>query len=274
MDVVRRIASGIFSAVGVKILSSLDDILWLSKFLSPDIDRSLRLRNAVVYGTVCILQTCIAYAIATGGEKGIDNLIYRVFGDLKISTEKLLTIVSGLFLAVYALILGIAYFREETQGAISVNREESSEDNRKRKGDYELDDQDHENEGINDNDENGWNSAAKSCHIESESLLDFEEHTFSENSAFEKSQHSAVSLFFISFMGSVDDLALFVPLLTGNVFLFSELVVGSMIATIMIVVMCIFLTKNRIISNFLQKIPLFVIVLIFSIFILMKSLIS
>jgi len=262
------------SAVGVKILSSLDDILWLSKFLSPDIDRSLRLRNAAVYGTVCILQTCIAYAISMGGEKAIDNLIYRVFGDLKISTEKLLTIVSGLFLAVYALILGIAYFQEEAQGTISVNREESSEDNHKRKGNYELDDQDHQSEEINDKDENGLNSAAKSFHIESESLLESEQHRFSENPALGKSQPSAVSLFFISFMGSVDDLALFVPLLTGNVFLFSELVVGSMIAIIMIVVMCIFLTQNQFISNCLQKIPLFLIVLIFSTFILVKSFIS
>merc|ERR1712013_95414 len=73
------------------------------------------------------------------------------------------------------------------------------------------------------------------------------------------------TLFVIAFIGSVDDLTLFVPMLVGKGFDIVQLMLGSFVACWAIVLMCIFMGRCKPIADFLSSIPLSLIVIIFSI---------
>jgi hypothetical protein len=81
------------------------------------------------------------------------------------------------------------------------------------------------------------------------------------------------SLAIIAFLGSIDDLTLFVPLLVGKALTILQLVLGAMMATLLIIVLCIFLTRCEIVANILEKIPLVAIVAAFSVILLVKGII-
>merc|ERR1719469_318031 len=60
--------------------------------------------------------TCLAFLISTGGEAAIDELLKKHFGENRVSSDKLLTLISGTVLGIYAVILGITYYQEEIIG--------------------------------------------------------------------------------------------------------------------------------------------------------------
>merc|ERR1719223_996399 len=78
-------------------------------------------------------------------------------------------------------------------------------------------------------------------------------------------------LFMISFLGSLDDLTLFIPLLVGKTFGVVELSLGTVIATSIIVIFCVFLVKCKPVADFLERLPLCVIVISFSVGLLLKG---
>jgi len=258
MDAFLHYFAGTSQAVSVKLLSSVDDILWLSTFLTPNLSIKTRINNALVYTAVCLLQTCLAFLISTGGETAIDELLKKHFGDHIVSSDKLLTLISGTVLGIYAVVLGIAYYQEEIIGSNNEDVEYNSilhscplspEEGKNAKNDsttvepFQIDYDDPEE-------------------------LDLKELTMKEEN---ESETSSPSLFIIAFIGSLDDLTLFVPLLVGKTFHMFELIAGAMIAVVIILCFCVFLVKCKIVSDFLQKIPLCVIVFIFSIVILVKG---
>jgi len=308
MDALLHYFAGTSQAVSVKLLSSVDDILWLSTFLTPNLSIKTRINNALVYTAVCLLQTCLAFLISTGGEAAIDELLKKHFGENRVSSDKLLTLISGTVLGIYAVVLGVTYYQEEIIGR---NDEDV--------GYNSIPLYDATNNAAKNNEENvtvetvgdgktslilGENSGTpktefefdvfRSCSLSSEEetnakndstkiepfqididyrpdvgKIDLKELTMKEENESETSSSS--SLFVIAFIGSLDDLTLFVPLLVGKTFHIFELISGAMIAVLIILCFCFFLVRCKIVSDFLQKIPLCVIVLIFSIIILVKG---
>jgi hypothetical protein len=79
------------------------------------------------------------------------------------------------------------------------------------------------------------------------------------------------TLFVIAFIGSVDDLTLFVPMLTGKGFSLAELMSGAFFATMAIVGMCVFLGMCKPVADCLSNIPLAPIVIVFSAILLVKG---
>jgi len=75
----------------------------------------------------------------------------------------------------------------------------------------------------------------------------------------------------IAFIGSVDDLTLFVPMLVGKGFDFVQLVAGALAAAFCIVVLCVFIGRCKPVADCLSKIPLCFIVIIFATVLLMKA---
>lgn len=81
------------------------------------------------------------------------------------------------------------------------------------------------------------------------------------------------TLFFISFIGSMDDLTLFVPMLAGKGFTTVQLVLGSLLATFTIIGFCIGLGTCKPVADCLMKVPLVAIVGGFAMVLLFKGLI-
>lgn len=86
-----------------------------------------------------------------------------------------------------------------------------------------------------------------------------------------QSDKKSGSLALIAFIGSLDDPTLFVPLLVGKTFGIFELITGAMIATLAILVICLFVSKCQLMANVLERIPLVAIVVGFTVFLLAKG---
>merc|ERR1712232_1408991 len=78
-------------------------------------------------------------------------------------------------------------------------------------------------------------------------------------------------LFVIAFIGSVDDLTVFVPMLVGKAFDLVQLMLGAFIAASAIVMICLFVGLCKPIADCLSAVPLALIVAIFSAVLLTKG---
>merc|ERR1719409_1545551 len=79
------------------------------------------------------------------------------------------------------------------------------------------------------------------------------------------------TLFVIAFIGSVDDLTLFVPMLVGKGFDIVQLMLGAFLATSVIITFCICIGLCKPIADCLSKIPLAAIVIVFATVLLLKG---
>jgi hypothetical protein len=79
------------------------------------------------------------------------------------------------------------------------------------------------------------------------------------------------TLFVIAFIGSVDDLTLFVPMLVGKGFDLVQLMLGAFLAAAIIVTLCIFIGQCKPIADCLSSIPLAAIVIVFAVVLLLKG---
>merc|ERR1712150_247994 len=79
------------------------------------------------------------------------------------------------------------------------------------------------------------------------------------------------ALFVIAFLGSVDDLTLFVPMLAGKGFDLAELMAGGFIAASVIVLVCVFVGLCKPVADFLSSVPLVAIVVTFASILLVKG---
>mmetsp|Transcript_18125 Transcript_18125/g.17500 ORF Transcript_18125/g.17500 Transcript_18125/m.17500 type:complete len:300 (-) Transcript_18125:390-1289(-) len=287
--------TGVGSAISVKLASSVDDVLWLSAFLTTDHSIETRMENCLVYFSVCILQTCLAYIISTSGTTAIDKLLALAFGDTALSTERILTLVSGSALGVYSIILAYEYYQEEVLGidpssakdgcqgyapipAVGKNQSDEedppSQQQLDSSGEAELELKKlmHSNESSKTIDVTGtesYNAHSSDIEVERASSIDFLDVEETKKEVKEKKE--ARSLLVIAFLGSLDDLALFVPLLVGQTFKFVELVLGAIIATFIIICLCLFLVKCKFFADILQRVPIFAIVVAFSLALLFKG---
>jgi hypothetical protein len=89
-----------------------------------------------------------------------------------------------------------------------------------------------------------------------------------DESAEKKAQQT---LFVIAFIGSIDDLTLFVPMLVGKGFNWLQLVTGAVVAASTIVLLCLFIGLCKPVADFLAKIPLALIVAVFASSLLIKG---
>lgn len=252
-DVLARWCVGLGSAIMIKLSSSIDDVVWLAPFLTANSSVAARLSNSSIYIGVCLVQTVVAYVIAFAGSTAVKAFTQATGAGKSWTTEKILTVGAGCMLACYTVKLLHEYIQEMGE----EGGEEGGEGDQKERGEYAQVSTEPGAEGAGlemaEMGENGKdpNGGAKS----------------EEEPANAKSQ----TLFVIAFIGSVDDLTLFVPMLVGKSFDIVQLMVGAFTAASAIVLICIFLGMCKPIADCLEKIPLFLIVGIFSVCLLSKA---
>lgn len=204
-------------------------------------------------------QTLIAFLIAYSGDKAVEY-ITRGAKDAW-STEKILTVLAGSMLAVYAVKLTHEYF---TEGGEDENEEENKGQN-DAKGQY-TPAAASESQAA---DVEGGTGVAK-AEKPPPQTLEIDGKAAPEEDKKEEDNRSQ-TLFVIAFIGSVDDLTLFVPMLVGKGFNLVQLMLGSFLAVISIIFICIFLGLCKPFADFVEKIPLAAIVVVFAVYLLGKA---
>lgn len=244
--------TGVASAVTIKLSSSIDDVVWLAPFLTTNTKLAARLQNAGVYIGVCLLQTIVAIVLAYSG----DHIVSMVLGhsDDRWSTDKILTVGAGTLLALYSVKLAHEYWEEMHEDDDSDKSDEDSE---------EI-----ENGSQVELEQLSKPSSDKiSLSREDTNPRDLKKVDAKKDGEKGRSQ----TLFVIAFLGSVDDLTLFVPMLVGKGFDFAQLMLGAFSAASAIVVLCMFIGLCKPVANLLSAIPLALIVSTFAVALLTKG---
>mmetsp|Transcript_75895 Transcript_75895/g.175993 ORF Transcript_75895/g.175993 Transcript_75895/m.175993 type:complete len:252 (+) Transcript_75895:93-848(+) len=239
---------GLVSALALKLSSSVDDVVWLAPFLTSNSSTVTRLQNSTVYITICMFQTFVAMAIAYSGKAVVARL---TSGRAHWSTEKILTVVAGVLLAVYSVKLLCEFLQE--------SRESESEEENSDRGSTSL---------LSINDESPTEGG------ENRDLQNDVEAIGNGGKTGQKETKEGArqqTLFFIAFVGSVDDLTLFVPMLVGKGFDIFQLALGAFVASSAIVLLCIFIGLCKPIADFLSRVPLFAVVMLFAAILLIRG---
>jgi hypothetical protein len=273
--------TGVSAAIVVKLTCSLDNLLWLSAFLTPKLSRKQRTQNALTYALICVLQTCLAYFISTFGEEMMESLLGKN-GD-HMSADRILTLISASALLVYSIFLGKEYYDKNYGG------EDEDEYTLVRDtfhgSDFSAGNSDQRGKEAEE-DENGVRPNPQDVEVGNMVLpLEIEDGTDSDSSdrssdrdmneqvedGSPRSNKGLRSLAVISFLGALDDLALLVSMLVGKSFGIVELMIGTIISALAIVLICLFLTKCKLVADILEKIPLVAIVTGFCVVLLAKG---
>lgn len=290
-NVVLRWFAGVGVAISMKISSSIDDVVWLAPFLTSHANMLVVLKNATVYIAVCLVQTCVAMGIAYSGNAAVDMLT-RGATDIW-STNKILTVSAAAMLAIYAVKLTYEYIgelrSETTYSEVPTYPEDEGSTKRETRKSIinseklVLTEPDPPPPGCCGGGATTWKKLSDQALIcgqegpvDSQQIVivqDLERPAEldgpPENEVEREGQTR--TLFVISFVGSVDDLTLFVPMLASKDFDLVQLVLGGFIAAAIIVLLCVFLGLCKPIANCLSKIPLALIVSIFAIVLIAKA---
>lgn len=276
---------GLFSAFGIKLSSSIDDVVWLAPFLTANSSGAMRMQNSMIYTAVCLCQTVVAMLIAYSGRAAVRILT----GGAKDawSTEKILTVGAGILLSLYSVKLSYEYIQEcneepEGNGAENENPEGGSyakvATNEGEGGDGPVYDSGRgggkwccSNQGApsGDVEMQGKPLSARSREMVPGMEIDGPDKAQAEIDKADKERQQ--TLFVIAFIGSVDDLTLFVPMLVGKGFDFIQLMLGAFMACSVIITFCICIGLCKPIADCLSKIPLAAIVIVFATVLLLKG---
>lgn len=256
-------AWGLASAFGIKLSSSIDDVVWLAPFLTSNSSWTIRIQNSVIYISVCLCQTLVAMCISYSGTKVVKFLTNGSKDAW--TTEKILTVAAGCMLALYSVKLTYEYYQEcmENGGeneASTENPESGSYNKVATEEGAQTDDKTLATAG-----RKGSKQIVNMMSVEIDSPQKAEE----EISKADKERQQ--TLFVIAFIGSVDDLTLFVPMLVGKGFDIVQLMSGAFVAASTIVTLCLFIGQCKPIADCLSSIPLAAIVIVFAVVLLLKG---
>ena len=221
---------GLLSAVAIKLTSSIDDVVWLVPFLIIQ-DRQKVMVHIAIYLWVCLIQALLALAMAQGGVAALDAMNRSKSGW---SSDKILSVGAGACLFCYGLWLAREWYAE-----VYINDDEDDED-----CENDADDMNGETDRLvaqtennstveSENDPADYGSKCGSpLRKDTDSKQEEQQwpffskcyHSFSKNIGTKKIQErSTNSLFIVAFLGSLDDLTLFVPMLVGQAMNWLEL---------------------------------------------------
>mmetsp|Transcript_70906 Transcript_70906/g.229549 ORF Transcript_70906/g.229549 Transcript_70906/m.229549 type:complete len:265 (-) Transcript_70906:94-888(-) len=253
---------GLASALSIKLSSSVDDVVWLAPFLTTTASLSTRLQNSSVYIGICMIQTLVAWGIAFSGRKAFHHMTHGHRHAW--STEKIMTVIAGVLLALYTLKLVYEYVQELREEAEGDGKESGAPQT------VELAERGEVDGNIQSHPHQAHYRAVPSDPMP-EDLQEKVPNPRVLETAKDEGQSRQQALCCIAFIGSVDDLTLFVPMLVGRGFDIMQLCLGAFIAASSIVLLCCFIGLCKPIADALAKIPLFLIVAGFAVFLLIKG---
>ena len=225
--------SSVVSALIVKLVSSFDDVIWLTPFLAFVSSRK-KVLHASVYVLVSITISLLANALASGSTVVVTTLLTWPSSDK--SPESALSLVSGFILLCYGSCIARKWLRE------------------RRARDQE------ENISLHDEE-----CGAILPLLVEEAGSDFDEVAI-------RDQLTAKSLLVVAFFGSLDTLALFVPMIVGKAMELADFLLGTILAAFVIIALSICLGNCSLLAGFLKAMPFFVVVLVYGLLLCIKGL--
>ena len=213
----------------------------------------------LVYFTVCFILSITALVLAQCGS----FIIVTASGEKKQSAEKLLTTVAGIVMVIYGLILLKEWLLTSDEGSDDQGRKAAVLD-ASRDGVHGEEDHAHSGDDASGSDSRGTG------HSGPDPLL-VEDGDVGDGSKRKETQYTMRTLVVVSFFGSLDTLALFVPMIVGRAVYMLELFIGTFLAASTIVALSLFLGRCTPLSRLLEALPTPIVVLAYGAIILVKG---
>lgn len=276
---------GLASAFGIKLSSSIDDVVWLAPFLTANSSATVRFQNSLIYTSVCLCQTMVAMIIAYSGRQAVE----AITGGAKDawSTERILTVGAGCLLALYSVKLTYEWYQECNEEEDPNEAQNENPDGGSYAKVATTEGQAMDREKQSDRGAkwcctpSGGNGAADGdvelasgkppSQRENVPGVEIDSPDKAQADIDKADKDRQQTLFVIAFIGSVDDLTLFVPMLVGKGFDIVQLMLGAFIATVLILSFCICIGMCKPIADCLSKIPLAAIVIVFATVLLVRG---
>jgi len=194
---------------------------------------------------------CIAYS----GDKMVSFLTKNAKDAW--SSDKILTVAAGTMLALYSIKLLKEYWDEMNEEGDDDTKEDAGDEHKYNKVDNSDTEAAKPSIEMVPSRQGSRQLSARNRTIETAN----DDASAAERLAQEKEESQSKTLFFIAFIGSLDDLTLFVPMLVGKGFDLVQLIIGGFIAASLIVTICLFVGLCQPVADLLAKVPLFAIVI-------------
>jgi len=257
-------STGCAAAFLLKLTTSIDDLVWFSPFLTFCKTDGEKFKCGAIYLIVCMYCTIAAYGIAKGSEYGLDTVLHNFIpgydGSGYWNSSRILSCASSLFIGGFAL-KEYAEWSEDENNDFSFCCDKS-------------------NENLNDNNDDGTeyekgNALGIDLEIEANGKKNpgneatpLVGSASSDNSLFSKDSRR---LFIVAFFGSLDDTVVFAAVLMGKGLFWSELIVGSIVASSLIFFMCVQIASYKPFSDFMSTIPIWTLFTVLSLYILIQG---
>lgn len=273
----HKVLLKILLAVLAKLTTSVDDLIWLIPFVSstnPSISK--RIHMGGVYICVCCSITLFAIIIS---QVGINMLNYFIKGNGYWNSDRVLSVLAGTFLFIYAIYLFIEWFqhkRKQNSGYLKANNEDPSLDI-----DNEIESPEIkviELSKLNDNNNttnNNINTEEQLSLISQNNDENIAGNLNKENDIIIKKNDENINnisnvtisrLIIIASLGGLDDFSVQIGVLLGGLFEWYEVLIGILIGSNIVILFSVFLSYIKPIANCIGKVPIWSIIFCISVY--------
>ena len=289
----------IAAAFVVKIGISIDDVLWLTPFIST---KTQSIAKRCSFGALYIFVNTLITSGSIGVSIGARSLFYFLVksNDDFWDAERILGTASSIILFLFAVYLFYEWYDDKYLHT-DIDNENENEN-----GEYETIGESKDNDivmDINDNRELSQSKAHSESEIETETetLLDYDDRkrmqlckddiNNSDNdnnndnnnndseidddndndSEGKNSRLTSKRLLFIAIVGSLDQFVVLAVMLLSGSFIWYQIVIGVSFGTILILIMVTVISQIKCIINIVEKIPLWFITLLLSLYTLIDT---
>jgi len=254
--------SGCAAAFLLKLTTSMDDLIWFSPFLTLSKTTEGKYKCGAIYLFISMYVTVAAYAIAEGSEYGLDAVLTHFIQDYDGSgywdSSRILSVIASLFIGSFAVREFIEWREDEDNDFSFCCCASGDDDNNIENGTAARSEKDvgaskkFENEEtplINDSKEGAW---------------------LNKDLLFDKDSRR---LFVVAFCGSLDDTAMFSAVLMGKGLMWSELLIGSILASTIVFFLCVYISTFKPFADFVSSMPIWTLFAFLSFYILVQGLV-
>lgn len=253
----------------LKLVTSIDDVLWLSPFLCYNVTWSGKIRHVFVYVAVCLLVTLEALGIAHCANRGLDFVLDLVGNESGYwDTSRILCLVASICILIY----GYKEYRDWRQPDENIPGEISM-----RLGDPEITSPNTPLVEYQTSDNGviirGANFGSTSNGEKAEDAEDGRSSDANTRLGAASDQEQLSSLFVVAFFGTLDTLVLFSAVLMGKTIQWYSFLTGAMLASVVIVALSWCISLFQPFSDFMQRVPLWALLVCISLYIFIEGVI-
>lgn len=246
-------------ATTTKLFSSIDDIVWLTPFVSGKMSKQRKVYHTCLYQLLnCLIIGC-SIALAAGGIAALSIILGEDPGYW--DAERVIGFLSAGVLGLFAI--KVAY--DERQAAKKIDKKKEGTDDFSAVAIQLTDDSEGYRSFVEHMEDSESEEGGKQDN-------ENERPYASKRGAKSAKKYSTWNLVCIALLGSLDELIIQSNMLLNGTYNYTQYVVGSLLGALVVNLICLYLGHLKIIVEWIEKVPLSVIIALLAVLALVNAL--